>query len=416
MNQTRSVADARYKHLLALMAIAAGGAGSSDALSHFKWIDGSTVQSGNNGSIAQPYKTIGAFVGGMGASTNALENSIPTVGIVTPKASLTGYTENVTAPAYRSMELRALNFTQLVTGNFVWHNVAGGGAVAPSSGSAAQFLHNVAFTGNITCTDDGVVPSSLFLSNDEAEALSCGGNVDVSGCTAMSLVSLFGSAVQGNIVSTSNNATGANVVVNDGEVVGSIVARSVSALDSSFINGNITVASAANGGSCTFVNCTFSGQTITGGAGTILKFDAASYRSFVETGGSVAGAGVIVLVIGGFSGAAVEGANLTNADVSLSIDGTAVGTTAGFTAGGNHYTLPAATLGADHVCKLLLGGNLKKGDTILITRTDSAAHLYTVQNSLGAAICIFPVSQKGSCLAQYNGADWVAIQPGAGVT
>jgi hypothetical protein len=420
MNQTRSVADARFKKVIALAWLGLGGGGggaNADVpLSHFKWIDGSSTSNATpDGAIAAPFKTIGAFVTSLGAGS-ALENSINQVGIVTPKSAIAGYTENIVIPAYRNTELRALNFNQLVTGNVTCANVAGGGAIAPTSGTSSLLLHNLAFTGNVTITDDGTVLMSLVLSGDELPALGTVGNVDVSGCTACTLVAVDTMSVLGNIASTAN-ATGAAVQLGNGSVVGTIVARNVSALSAS-IQGNITVATTALGGFATFRGCTFGGQTITGGLGTVITFDGASYRSFQETQGVIAGAGVIVLVIGGYDAGSVEGANLTNADVSVSIDG--AGATAGFTAGGNHYTLPSGTLGAAHVVTLLLGGQLKTGDTMLITRGDvsgaPSAFTYTVHNSIGGVLGVLPVSQRGFVKARYSGAEWVMVECGAGVT
>lgn len=424
MNQTRSVADARYKKVIALAwaALGAGGGGANAdvPLSHFKWIDGSNTSLGTpNGAIAEPFRTIGAFITALGPSTSALENSINQVGIVTPKAALAGYVENLTIPAYRNIELRALNLNQLVTGNVTCANVAGGGAVAPTSGTAALLLHNLAFTGNIVITDDGTVPMSLVLSGDELPASGPVGNIDVSGCKACPLIAIDTMSVGGNIASTSANATGAAVQLDNGSVQGTIVCRNLSAVSSS-MSSNITVASNANGGFASFRNCTFGGQTITGGAGTILTFDGPSYKSLLESGGSVAGAGVIVLAVGGYDGADIEGANITNADISISIDGQAAGTTAGFTAGGNHYTCLSATLTGAHSVTCLQGGNLKDGDSMLITRGDvlgvPSAFALTVKNSVGGTLAVLPASQRAFCKVRYNGSEWVMVACGAGVT
>jgi hypothetical protein len=119
-----------------------------------------------------------------------------------------------------------------------------------------------------------------------------------------------------------------------------------------------------------------------------------------------------VLVVGGYSGASVEGAALAAASTSVSLNGT--GATAGFTGenSGNHYSTASVTPTS---VTLLTGGGELEGDTLLISRTASvAADLAVVNGGVGAGtIGTIPTGTRGFVLARFDGTNWVFAEGGS---
>lgn len=98
-----------------------------------------------------------------------------------------------------------------------------------------------------------------------------------------------------------------------------------------------------------------------------------------------------------------SGPNLTDADVTVNPH----------TDAASQYTLPAATLTADHVVNLGVAGPPITGTLVTIVRRDLTAHAYTVGNA-GAnpgTLLTFDPSPAGPQAATFffNSADWVLV-------
>jgi hypothetical protein len=402
-----SAVTARLDDLELLTRLAGAGSGGASvvALPRYKFIAADSVQTTADGAIAFPYKSVGGFITGIGTSTTAAESSALMVGVVTP--SLNGYTENVTFPAYRNIELRAdfesvgLSTGGVITGNATWPNVAGTNH-APS-GAAVLYIKNIPFSGSLTITDDGSVPGVVLLAATEPTASSLFSSVLATGATALSSFVLSGAAIGG--ACNLGTATTVASIVYGGQVTGLLTAKAVNAVGGSL--SSVTIA-AGNATATNFFQTTWSGvPVLTGGAGSFANFDGPSWRAFLSTGGTVTG-GIVPLVIGGYSGGEVAGAALTNADVTVALNG--VGATAGFTGGGNHYTISGGLTGG-HIVTLGTGG-AKVGDTILITRTDTTANTYTVKDDAATTLFVMPVSKSNFALCTFNGTHFVLTEMG----
>lgn len=398
----------------------AGTAQNSKPLSRYRYVDGgtSTPAAQQNGASGTPFSTIGAFMTAIGVGVSAADSQATFLGKPTP--CLNGYTENVTFPSRRNTELRADSTglpqgALVVTGNLVWANTAAAGGVAPTT-AAGVMIHNILFSGTGTFTDDGTVASIVVISSDEfTNGPGITGAVIATG-TDIASFNLIGASCAAAVTSTAN-ATGFVLQNIGGNVSGNVVAKSVAGANGASFGGNITVASNANGGTPTFASTTFNGACVlTGGAGTIAKFDSPSWVSFLRNGGTLSSC--IALVQGGYSGGPVVGAALSaangiNGNVSVGLNGT--GASAAFTSGGNWYTVPAATLTGNRTVTLLTGAGELKGDTILITRVDATANTLTVANGGGGGgnVAILPISVKGSVLAEFDGTNWVLAETSA---
>lgn len=407
------IADVQTARQLMQLARAAAGQALSP-LSRTKFIDGGTNTSAAsaNGSIALPYASISAFLTAIGVPTSASDANQSMIGDLSP-STIAAYTENPAFPAFRNLKLWGTgvvgNIGMLVTGNMTWANSAGGGAVP--GGSATLSLHDLSLTGNLTITDDGSVPGTLTLSGDEGRfsnpITGIQGSVIATGATALIRIVMSFAQVNGAVTSTAN-ATGAAIILDGSQLNGAITCKSLTATRTGFASSAITVNS---GASITFTQCTFTAATVlTAGAAGTITFDGPSKRSFDEAGGSVASG--IVLVVGGYLAAEQTGANYADnaATTNLSLNGT--GASAGFTGGGNHYTIPAATLGGNRTAKLLTGGGEAKGDTLLITRNDVTANTFTVQDDTGATLMVMIASKLSFGLFTFNGTHWVNAMPG----
>jgi hypothetical protein len=376
-----------------------GGGAAIVPLTRQRFIDGGTSQPGLTGSAAEPFKTIAQFIASR-PDTSALDSQANYVGWVMP--TINNYVENVSLPPYKSTELRADSNGAGVTGNVTWNNVAGSNTPI----AAICTLHNMSVSGAVTVTDDAGAPISIFIiSGDELGDAS---------------------AVIGEFVSNTTTKLGAveffNVTVNDVDTGTDIPARAgIVGVHTTFngaISGSIfeaidcilnvsTIAVNAIGGA-SFVGCDFipgSNPALTCLAGAL--FDGPSWRSFLEAGGTRT-AGTIVLVVGGYSGGEVNGADLTSASTNVSLNGT----NGDFTGSnsGNHYVSQGATPTS---VTLKTGGGELVGDTMLITRTSLSASNLAVKNNAGATIATIPTGNRGFVLARYNGVDWIFAEGGA---
>lgn len=400
---TKSVKSRGEENDFMLAMMRASAAGASRPLSRYRFIDGGTPVVGGDGAIALPYATSAAFLADVAASASIADASALFVGKVTPSEA--GYAETLVFPAYRQVELRADETPIQNTGTITWPNVAGGGTHVPSP-YALMSLHNYGTSGAITVTDDGGAPSNVFITADN-DFVSLYSSFDSHTTTALATIYLNGVSFSG-AVNLGTAATSAIAGINNSDITGLLTAQAVSAELCTL--RSVTVRA---GQSAQFIACIFNPTPVlTGGAGSIGRFDGPSWRSFLEAGGTLAG-GIIALIIGGYSAGSVAGQTLTDANVTVSLNG--AGASGGFTAGGNWYDLPAATLSANRSVTLLTGGALP-GDTIRITRFDATAHTYTVLDDLSATLAVLPASQKGFVDAQFNGTHWVFIAGGAGIT
>lgn len=388
-----------------------GGAGASAVpLSRQRFIDGDTAQSGLNGAAAEPFATIGQFTTARDADNVSIAAATSNfVGWIMPKIG--GYTEDIAFPAYASTELRADSVSlvggTVVTGNATWAN--SGGDFAASAAVVA--LHNVTVSGDFTVTDDGGAPNSVvIIGGDESSSAVIGGDFNSSTTTHLASVAFMNAQCLGDLTA-GIATTSAQVGLTDSSVIGSISANALVCQRSNLQSPAIGVRD--GGGGAVFLSTTFLGacvlkSVLSGGAG-VASFDGPSWSSFREKGGTRF-TGTAVLVKGGYSGGAVEGAALTAASTSVSLNGT--GATAGFTGenSGNHYT---TSNGTPTTVTLKTGGGELPGDTILITKTDLGANVVAVKNNAGGQIASIPTLAKGFVLAQFNGSDWVFASGGS---
>lgn len=388
---------------------AGGGAAALVPLTRQRFIDGGTVQPGLNGSVAEPFKTVAQF---MASRTNVSVQDATAnyVGWVMP--SLAGYVENVAFPAYASTELRADSISTgasgtTITGNLTWAN--SGGAFAASI--ASLVVHNISVSGTFTITDDGGAPTStVIFGGDEAgfDSATLGGAFD-SSATAHLSSAIFYNASLGGGINGGTGAANANIIVLNSNITsGTVSAKFLEAADSFLAVSAITVKDAV-----LFFRCVFSAGTnpvLSFTAPSVNAFfDGPSWLSFLEAGGT-RGAGTAVVVVGGYNGGNVEGAALTGASTDVSLNG--VGATAGYTGenSGNHYT---TSNGTPTSVTLKTGGGEKKGDTILISKTDLGANALAVKNNAAATIGTITANERGFVLAEFDGSDWVFAEGGS---
>ena len=75
----------------------------------------------------------------------------------------------------------------------------------------------------------------------------------------------------------------------------------------------------------------------------------------------------------------------------------------------SEYTLPAATLSANHVLTLGVTGSPVTSSIVQITRRDLTAHTYTVKDDAGTTLLVFgsaPTAPQGASFS-YNGTHFV---------
>jgi hypothetical protein len=387
---------------------AGGGATAVVPLSRQRFIDGDTTQPGP-GAAAAPFATIAAFMTARGPVSVA-DATANFVGWVMP--TLLGYVADVSFPAYASTELRADSLTFIggtstaITGNVTWNNVAG----AFTAVAAILSMHNLSVSGNFTVTDDASAPPSaiVFGSDESTVAASISGQFVSNTTQNLSSVSFFHAIIAGGI-DTGTSSSSAGVVLDSCSCLGSISANALTALDSII---NVSAISVNDNQNATFRGCEFQhGSTPALRVLSGARFDGASWQSFSEAQGTRV-TGTIVLVVDGYSGAAVEGAALTAASTDVSLNGT--GATAGFTGenSGNHYS---TTNGTPTTVNLKTGGGELPGDTILITKTDLGANAIAVKNNTGVTLATIPANSRGFVLAQFQTVpgDWVLAEGGS---
>jgi len=396
-----------------------GGGAANVPLRRQRFIDGDTIQTGLTGAAASPFKTIAQFIASRTAADVA-DATANYVGWLMP--SKAGYVENVTLPPYVSTELRADSFSTTldagvsIQGTLLWDNEAGAQAASRANAS----LHNISVTGVVEVLDDDNAPVSSFtISADEVgfQGATIGGFASAS-CSKLSFVKFLNVTVAGTIV-TGLSSGSADVTIVDCACQ-SVVAKSLSAFGTHFTgdnggNGSVNV---ADDQTATFVNCTFSAvdyQLICKGG---AFFDGPSWNSYVSgcTGG-VDRFQTPVLVTGGFTEASVEGKDLpTGGNASVSLNGNAPGTTAGYTKSdsGNHYSSSGIT--GDRTVTLLTSGGEKDGDTLCITKKDLAAHTLSVLNggTTPGTIAVIASGKRGNVIARFvkSTGDWVLSECG----
>lgn len=381
---------------------AGGSTGNIPPLMRQRFIDGDTSQAGLTGSVAAPFKTIAQF---MASRTNAsiADATANYVGWVMP--ALAGYVENVAFPPYASTELRADSLSSvngtIINDNVTWPNIAGAHA---ASGGAAICLHNVSVNGTFTVTDDvGAPGSEVVFGGDETAfvGVSIGAFVS-SACTKLGAALFYNATITS--IDAGATADSALVILDGCTVNGTVTARTVEMFDCNSTATAITALTTA-----IFRDTIFTAAAVLTVTTTSASFDGSSWMSFLGAGGTRA-AGTAVLVVGGFDGAAVEGAALTGASTDVSLNGT--GATAGYTGenSGNHYT---TSNGTPTTVTLKTGGGELKGDTICITKTDLGANALAVKNNAAATIATIPANERGSVVARFDGADWVFDQGGS---
>lgn len=406
----RALGRGRYLHGTYPEGPLGGGGGGAAVvpLTRQRFIDGGTTQAGLTGSAAEPFKTIAQF---MASRTSVSVADVETnyVGWVMP--AIGGYAGGATFPPYAITELRADSVgippAGADVGTVTWNNVAG----AHTGGSAFIALHNVSATTGITITDDaGAPPSLLILSSDEfpLEGIVVGG-ITCNTTTKLTNIIAQNVGFSGGINAGADSASRAQVTC----VSCQMLAGTVTASGMNLRDCIVDLTAATTFGLMEFTNCIFGvAMTITSTASP-ANFDGPSWKSFIEAGGTRApagDAGTAVLVVGGYNGGAVEGAALTAASTNVSLNGATSDAGWKGSNSGNHYT---TSNGTPTTVTLKTGGGEKKGDTILITKTDLGANVVAVKNNAAATIGTIPTNNRGFVLAQFDGSDWVFVEGGA---
>lgn len=395
--------------------VPAGAGGGQAALVPFtrqRFIDGGTIQTGRNGSVANPFLTIAEFIASR-TKVSAGDSSTNYVGWVMPKIG--GYVENVSFTPGAATELRADSYTPqgsvTIDGDVFWTNLAGANdATVPTA-----VLHNLSVSGLFQVTDDPGVPSSaVVFGADEAgiSSVTLSGGFVSNTTSKLATATFYNALINGAGIDAGSTGDSADVSIFYSIVSGAgISAKGLNSVDS-----GIAVPIINTDGDATFRNTSFAFgfAPVLTCVGTAF-FDGPSWTSFVEDGGT-RGAGTIVLVAGGYNGAEVRGANLpATGAVNVSLNGVAA--TAGFNGenAGNHYTVFDA-LSGDLTVQLLTGGGELAGDTLLITRANTAgAFTLTVLDNAGGIIGRIPSTNQGFVLAQIAApsGDWVLASCGA---
>lgn len=406
----------RLKRLENLVAGGAGGGAGIARLSREWFIDGGTTQTGNTGSIPEPFSTVAKWTAAMGAPSSSGDATRPLVGYLTP--AFGGYTENTVYPAARNMLLLTdpadlVNGT--IVGNATWDNVTD-----PNQPSLVVLEErNILRVGDFTVTDDATAATSVVVLAGTNIVGSAGltGTFTASATQHMSVLELINAQV--HTVDLGSGAANAQLAaVNSEFVSGTITALSASLLGCGLTSTAITVHN-----SCQFTDCLFNASLLlTTGTGTANTniFDGPSWRSFLSSGGTRA-SGVIVVVTGGFYAGPVYGAALPTGagPTSVSINGN--GATAGYTGSNSGNVYVSSGLTADSTVNVLTGGGEGVGDTLCITKTDLAAHTLTIKNNAGTTIGVIPSGGRGSLVLVRAGAtaiggitnDWALSNAGS---
>jgi hypothetical protein len=403
-NTTIDSALSKLRHLTAL----GGSGGDIPPLSRESFIDNGSQGGTGDGSIASPFKTITGWI--TTKATPRVSNAdaeASQVGLLCQ--SIGGYAnEAVSFPPYASTELRGFASPAQPVGleieSLTWNNVAG----AHAPGAAIGQLTDVSVANGVTYTDDvGAPGSELLLISSYSNEMKIVGPITATGVHSLEAIFIKGVACLGGI------DTDTEVITQ----VGTAVETSVAAF------GWIAFGTAINVGtidlvrSGSFANCVFgsaSAPVLTCASATnAIVFDGGSMRAFLAAGGTVA-AGTLVTVVGGYDACGYEGPNgvlPAAGDAVVSIDGQAAGTTQAD--GGNAYFVAPT---AAHSCQIKNSGE-SPFDTICITKTNAAGDgAYSILNDAGAVVAIMPAGSMGFVVMQKQGADWVPIRSGSGVT
>jgi hypothetical protein len=408
--------------------------------SRVRYIDGGALATNTpTGDIEAPFVSVSAAIAAVGVPLSAGDANQTMLLKLCP-STVAAYTENPAFKAYRNYKLigdgSIGQIGNTITGNVSWANVAGGGAVIGTSASLS--LRDVSITGTLTLTDDatmaGVTEQVTISASEQAgDTLSTqsptagvAGTTTMTGVTHATLDFYVVNATMGNLVSSAS-ATGA-VIQLSGAFVGSVTCNQLVASRTKFASSTITVNS---GAPIKLIQCSFSGSApvlVAGATGTITM-DGSTWAAFLEAGGTITSG--IVLVIGGSqaglvrtppTAAAGASTSIGDASVSISLNGQAAGTTAGFTGGGNLYE-EKTTLTAGRTVTVKTGGGELTGDTIDIVRSGPSGALgaftLTVNNNAGNPQAVIAASQRGWVRVQFNTTianDWGVIAVGGGVT
>ncbi|MGH3303689.1 MAG: hypothetical protein ACRDOK_18820 [Streptosporangiaceae bacterium] len=391
------------------------GGGGGAPFGRLFWIDGTAAHPGT-GSDEAPFQTPQDWATATGVPLTLADASTMTVGVMTP-ATVAEYTGNLNLPAYRNMELRTMANAvsngvggSEITGNITINNVAGGGAVAPPI--ATYGFRGIHLIGDLTVTDDNTVVSFLFLGSlsfTSAQSQIIVGNVIGTGASKLEEIILNNFEVDGNIDAPTAAILSFGTIFR----LGTITCVEFGGFLQSNIESSVVSSSEININGCTMpggsslsatttieiLDTTFQGVVAISAASSVT-FDGPSYLSFLNQGGTVA-AGISVLVIGGYRGAPVEGAPLVSGALTIvSLDGG--GASPGFTHGGNHYTLSAATvLAVNSVVEPLTDGG--PGETIAFTIINAATNspnTFTVKDANGVDKLLVSAGNQGFAVFQ----------------
>lgn len=122
---------------------------------------------------------------------------------------------------------------------------------------------------------------------------------------------------------------------------------------------------------------------------TIITIDS------TQLAAGISGAGAVAMAESLGSEIPTQGANLTDADVTINISQ------------GAQRVLPAATLTANRIVTLGTTGSPITGESIAILRRDSTAFTLTIKNNAGTTLIVLPVSTRFAAYFQYSGSDWI---------
>ncbi len=390
-------------------ATGATGPGAGIPFARQRFIDAGTTTAvpAQNGSASQPYSTIARFMTAR-PNTSAVDANGNYVGWLMP--ALSSYTENVLFPAYCATELRADSLSlsssgATINGNCGWNNSGG----AFKANLAVASLHNINVLFGVTIIDDVGAPTSAFVfSGDSVSApfapIVLSGGLDCSTTTHLENVYILNVDVSGGI-DAGLSSTSAFLNISGSTIDGPINCNGLQAFNTTFNSSEITCPSGAN---TQFIACQFVSATLLGVIETAV-FDGPSWQSFYGAGGTRA-AFTAVLVQGGYNGAEVPGGLLPSGLTLVSLNGT--GATVGFTGSnsGNHYG--ASALNSNAIVRLKTGGGELPGDTLMITKFDSAAFSLLVEDNAGNPLATISSGNPGFVKAQFTGFDWIFAEGG----
>jgi hypothetical protein len=406
----------RLKRLENLIGGGGGGGAGLARLSRLWFIDGGTTQTGNTGSIAEPFSTIAKWTAAMGTPANSADASVPLVGYLTPSENV--YTEATVYPRARNILLMTDPFDPIdgtIVGNATWANTTD-----PNQAAFAQLEErNVLRIGDFTVTDDATASISIVL----IAGTNLIGGAGISGTFTsnttqhLEVVELLNA--QMHTINCGSGAANAQLAAVDS----SFLSGTITAFSGGFLGCTLTTTAITVHNSCSFNDCTFQAvNVLTTGTGTANAnfFDGPSWRSFLASG-STRATGVIVLVTGGFYAGPVYGKALPTGAGPTAVSLNGNGATAGYTGSDSGNVYVSSGLTADSVVQVLTSGGESVGDTVCITKTDLAAHTLTIKNNANTTIGVIPSGGRGSIVMVRAGAtaiggitnDWALSNAGS---